>query len=109
MIGGIGIGPETLWQHEMRKLSRAALLHVVSILLFTRSYFGLAMNQDELLKLIRDAKKAGRFDNMIARWDRMEANPHAEYETHLRRRRSAKAAANRRKAAARRAAREARQ
>ena len=105
MMGKVGCNPQ--WEHELRKLSRAALLDLVDTLLFSRLYY-LYSEPDALLKLIRQSKKMGRFDEADARFKRRNANPEKEYATEVRRKRSAKAAARRRKAEARRAAKEAR-
>lgn len=105
MMSRVGCNPQ--WEHELRKLSRAALLDLVDTLFFRRLYYS-DSEPDALLKLVRQSKKMGRFDEADARFKRWNANPEKEYATHARRTRSAKAGARRRKAETRRAAKEAR-
>ena len=97
--------PEKLWEHELRKLSKAALLHFIDLLIFIERYLNV-FDESLMLERIRQAKKTGRMDNLERRWERAEADPVAAYRTQLRRQRSARGSARRRKAATRKAAKE---
>jgi hypothetical protein len=107
MIGELNFygRPEKRWEHELRKLSKASLLHFIDVMIFVDKYFHL-FDETAMLKRVHQAKEAGRFDNLELRWDRADADPVAFYQSTLRRQRSAKAAARRRKAAVRSIAKE---
>lgn len=96
-----GTGPKNLWEHEMEKLSRHALLALCRHFIFGQSYFGLT--PEEMRSEIADAKKHGRTDAFLARWDRYDKDPEKALRETLLRRRSAKKAARRRKAENRKA------
>jgi hypothetical protein len=92
---------KSLWEHELGKLGRHALLSLVSLLFHVEAFYAGGIDHDQRLKLVRDMKKSGRIAELCARMDRMNADPHGEMEKYWRRKKSAKAAANRRKKAVR--------
>ena len=100
---------KNLWEHELSKLGRHALLCLVRVLFHVEAHFVGSIDHDQRLELVRDMKKSGRFAELCARMDRMDADPHGEMDKYWRRKKSAKAAANRRKKTARLAARRAKQ
>ncbi len=107
MLGPYEEGPRTRVQCELEKCSRSALLFLLRIFIRIDQYVHGGLNNAELLNWIIDAKRAGKYLDIVRRCDRWERDPHGAYASHVRRQRSAKAAAQRRKAAARKAKKEA--
>ena len=110
MIGNIGyVGCNPLWEHELRKLSKLSLLHVIDHLALWLSMRSAEFPHDMMLKLVGQSKRSGNCDAILSRMESLNADPQRYWESRLRRQRGAKSAARRRKTASRRAAKDARQ
>jgi transposase len=97
-----GLGPKELWEHELEKLSKGALVHIARDFIFTHaSYIG-GLDRKELLLAFTSAKKYARLNAAYDRIKRFQEDPDKYWRTYDRRKKSAKAAARRRKAEARR-------
>jgi hypothetical protein len=96
----IGIGPVEKWEHDLRKLDRAALVHVAQELHFHLRIYRRAHFYEpdfDIDMLIHRARIYGRHDNVLARTERYQADPEKYLDQMARRTKSAKAAARRRK------------
>ena len=76
--------PENRWEYELRKLSKAALLHLVDNMLFIHRLLDW-FDEAKMLERIRHAKKLGRSDNACSSYDRWKADPEAAYRAQRRR------------------------
>lgn len=90
-------GPKDKWQHDIERMSRAALVNMVDELLFART-----PDREVMEKLIARCKKYGRWDNQAASYQRFQADPLKAVAESIRRKNAAKKAAKLRKKAAKR-------
>lgn len=93
----IGIGPKEKWEHNLSKLSRAALVILVTDLqwrlrLYSSSFDSSSFDNEKMISLIDQAKKYGRWDNAEARYAKFLADPDKAIKQQMRRSRAAKRA-----------------
>lgn len=88
-------GPKDKWQHDIERMSRAALVNMIDELLWARR-----PDREFMEKLIARSRTFGQFDNLVARRERFTANPLKAVQESIRRKNAAKTAARRRKKSA---------
>jgi len=84
--------PIEKWQHEISKASKQGLLSAIDSLTWGRCY-----NREHLMKLAETAKRDGRHIDLMASYNRDQADPKAAGERWWKRKLAAKKAARTRK------------
>lgn len=93
----IGIGPMDKWEHDLEKMSRAALVALVTDLHFRLHLYHPIFDRDAMTKLTDEAKQHGRWLNSHARYQKFKADPDKAIAQSIRRSKAAKKAARRNK------------
>ena len=97
----IGIGPKDKWQHDLHKLSRAALVEaVIEMQALLSSYSYGNYDREDITELLYRCKQYGKWANQAARHQRFISDPEAEIDRSIRRLKAAKKAVRTKKRAA---------